>query len=148
MARLYDMHFQTIPPAQLQGLKVFTFGQKRSLGIAGLRKLVNMFLKYLMTPVGTDPLDLDVGTELPLLIGSNIGVHDAKEILLLSVDKASRAIITLQSGQAPPDDEALAGVSVTDYLIISDSGFSAQLYLKNVAGAGLQFLLPTLTVSQ
>jgi hypothetical protein len=100
-----------------------------------------------MTPVGTDPLDLDLGTELPLLIGSNVAAQDAKEILTLAVDKTAKAIRTLQNGQTPPDDEALAGASVTDYIDIPElPGFSAQIYIQNVAGAGLQFLLPTLTV--
>lgn len=147
MARMFDIHFQAIPPAELPGTKVFTFGQTRTLGVAGLQKLVNMFLKYLMTPVGTDPLDLDAGTELPLLIGSNVAVQDAKEILTMSVDKTARAIMTIQNSQAPPDDEALAGASVTDYIDIPElPGFTAQIYIQNVAGAGLQFLLPTLTV--
>ena len=147
MARIYDIHFQAIPPSEFPGTKVFTFGQTRSLGVAGLQKLINMFLKYLMTPIGSDPLDLNAGTQLPLLIGSNIAVKDAKEILLIAVDSTARAIIALQSGQSPPDDEALSSATVTDYIVIPDlPGFSAQIYIRNVAGASFQYLLPTLTV--
>lgn len=147
MARTYDIHFQAIPPDQSPSTKVFTWGQTRSLGVAGLQKLVNIFLKYLMTPVGSDPLDMDEGTELTLLIGSNVEVSDTQEILLLAVDKTTRAILARQSGKSVPDDEALAGASVTAYLEMPElPGFSAQIYIENVAGKGLTFLLPTLTV--
>lgn len=146
MARKFDIHFQSLPAEEYFGTKPFTFGQQRSLGIAGLQKLVNMFLKYLMTPVGTDPLDLDSGTELPLLIGSNVDVDDVKETLIFAVETTVSAIISRQSSRPPPDDEALAGASVTDFISIpSLPGFSAQIYIQNIEGAGLTFLLPALT---
>lgn len=146
MARQFDVHFQSLTTTDYFGTKPFTFGQKRSLGIAGLQKLVNMFLKYLMTPIGTNPLDLDEGTELPNLIGSNVDVGDAREVLTLAVDATVSAIIARQSQQPPPDDEMLAGATVTDFISIpSLPGFSAQIYIQNVEGAELTFLLPALT---
>jgi len=146
MANVFDIHFQSLSAAGYLGTKPFTFGQTRSLGVAGLQKLVNMFLKYLMTPLGTDPLDLEYGTALPLLIGSNVNVVDTKETLVLAVEKAAGAIRATQSKQSPPDDEALAGATVTEFISIPAlPGFSAQIYIQNVAGAGLTFLLPALT---
>jgi len=87
MAYTYDIYFQPVPPTTFSNGDTFTFGQARSLGIAGLQKLVNMFAKYLMTPIGTDPMNLTEGTELPSLIGSNVDVADAQEILILAVEK-------------------------------------------------------------
>jgi len=146
MARQFDIHFQSLPASEYYGTKPFTFGQTRSLGIAGLQKLVNLFLKYLMTPIGTNPLDLDEGTEVPGLIGSNVNVDDAKEILVLAVEKTVGAITARQSMQPPPDDEMLAGATVTDFISIPAlQGFSAQIYIRNVEGAELTFLLPALT---
>lgn len=146
MAYQFDIYFQSYTTDDWPGTKPFNFGQTRSLGIAGLQKLVNMFLKYLMTPIGTDPLDLDAGTALPMLIGSNVDSNDVQETLQIAVETTVGALIAIQSKQSPPDDEALAGASVTDFILIPAlPGFSAQIYIQNVAGAGLTFLLPALT---
>ena len=146
MPRQFDIHFQSLPASEYFGTRPFTWGQRRSLGVAGLQKLVNMFLKYLMTPIGTDPLDLDGGTELPALMGSNVTPTDAKEVLIFAVDKTVSAIMAWQGTQLPPEDEALANATVTDFISIpSLPGFSAQIYIQNVAGEGLNFLLPALT---
>ena len=145
MAERFDLYFQSLGARDPFGTKPFTFGQTQSLGIAGLQKLANMFVKYLMTTVGSDPLDLNAGTALPSLIGSNVDASDVQEILQLAVDKTVSAIIAIQSTQAPPVAETLASATVTDFISIpSLPGFSAQIYIQNVAGVGLTFLLPAL----
>jgi hypothetical protein len=142
----YDIYFQIVPENQFTGSKFFSWGQERTLGVRGIQKLVNLFVKYLMTPVGSDPLDLTYGTDLPNLIGSNIELDDAKDILLLAVDKAAKAIQAFQVGADIADDERLATATVTDFIAIPEApGLAAQIFIENVADQGLTFLLPTLT---
>lgn len=146
MADKFDVYFQVIPAAQYTGSKFFSFGPKRSLGVRGIQKLVNLFTKYLMTPLGSDPLDIEGGTELPGLLGSNVVPSDAKDILLLAVDKTAKALDAIQSAQEVPDDERIATATVTQFITIdAGPGFAAQIYIESVTRQGLEFLLPTLT---
>ena len=146
MAR-YDIHIQIVPADQYNGTKFISFGQTRTVGVRGIQKLVNEFIIALLTPVGTDPLDLARGTDLPNLIGSNVGLDDAHEILLLAVDKASQDIASYQQGRQVPNDERLSSATVTNFITIPQApGFAAQVLVENVAGVGLTFLLPTLEV--
>ena len=146
----YDVNIQIVPVDQYTGQGWYSFGQKRSLGVRGINKLVNIFAKYLLTPLGTDPLDLSYGTNLTTLIGSNVVLSDAKEILDQAVDKTTEAIRRFQAAQAAVvDDERLASASVSKYIEIpSAPGFSAQIYIVNVSNQRLQIVLPTLEVRQ
>lgn len=141
----YDVHIQIVPASRYNGMKFFSFGQKRTLGVSGIQKLVNIYAKYLLTPVGSDPLDLTGGTDLPNLIGANTSLPDAQDVLYLAVAKTSQAIQAIQNGQDIPDDERLATASVTEFISIPDApGFAAQIFIENVVDQGLPFLLPTL----
>lgn len=141
----YDLHIQLDPSAVIYGGGFYGFGATRSIGISGVQKLVNLFAKYLLTPVGTDPTDLSYGTALPSLIGSNIDVYDTREILLLAVDKTTQSIKRYQRAAEISDAERLASASVTDYIVIPEApGFSAQIYIVNALNKGATVLLPSL----
>lgn len=146
----YDINIQIVPATHYTGTAFYSFGQTRSLGVRGIQKLVNIFAKFLLTPVGTDPTDLTYGTNVTSLIGSNVVLEDAREILNIAVDAAVSAIQGFQSGQsAVPDDERLASASVTNYIEIpAGPGFAAQILIRNVSGQQLQLVLPTLEVRQ
>ena len=146
----FDINIQIVPASNYTGMAFYSFGQTRSLGVRGIQKLVNIFAKFLLTPIGTDPLDLTYGTNLTSLIGSNVVLADAKEILDIAVDATVAAIQAFQTGQsAVPDDERLASGAVTDYIVVdSGPGFAAQILIRNVAGQQLQLVLPTLKVRQ
>lgn len=143
----YDINIQLIPAAAYAGGKFYAFGQKRSLGVRGIQKLVNMFAKYLLTPVGSDPLDLSYGTVLTNLIGSNIDAHGTQELLQISVEKTVQALHGFQLSADVPNDERLATATVTAFLLLPEApGFAAQIFIQNIANQGLTFLLPTLEV--
>lgn len=146
MAR-FDQYIQIIPASSYNGFKFFSFGQKRTLGVSGIQKLVNIFSIELLTPVGSDPLNLNRGSNLTSLLGSNVSVNDARDILFLAVDKTAKAIQSYQTGLELPDTERLSSASVTQFIEIVDApGFAAQIFVENVADQGLAFLLPTLQV--
>ena len=141
----YDIHIQLDPSAASQGGGFYNFGGIRSIGIRGVQKMVNVFAKYLLTPIGSNPLDLDDGTELTNLIGSNVDVDGAQEIVELAVAKTVAAIQAVQARRELPDDERLATATVTDFISIpSGPGFSAQIYIENVLRQGITVLLPSL----
>ena len=146
MAR-YDVHVQIIPASQQGTGKFMGFGQKRTVGVRGIQKLVDDFTIELLTPIGTDPLDLLRGTDLPNLLGSNVDVSDAQDILLLAVARTVTRFQDYQAGRAVPDDERLASASVTNFISLPEvPGFAAQIFIENVLDVGLTFLLPTLQV--
>lgn len=143
----FDVHIQLVPEAATTGAGFYGFGAVRSIGVRGVQKLVNAFAKHLLTPVGSDPLDLTYGTDLPNLLGSNVDVHDAKEVLELSVAKTVQALQSYQASAEIPDDERLSTATVTDYIVIPEApGFSAQIYIENILNQGITVLLPSLQV--
>lgn len=148
MANRYDVNIQIVPAAQYDGMGFYSFGQKRSLGVRGINKLVNVFAKYLLTPVGTNSVDLTEGTQLANLIGSNVVLADAQEILQVSVSATVAAIVASQTLQGSvPDDERLAGAEITQFILIEEApGFAAQILIRNVANQGMTMVLPTLSV--
>jgi hypothetical protein len=142
-----DIHIQLVPEAVTSGGGFYGFGAVRSLKVSGIQKLVNMFAKFLLTPVGSDPLDLTYGTDFPNLLGSNVDVYDAKEVLELSVAKTVQAIQNNQASTEVPDGERLSTATVTDYIVIPEApGFSAQVYIENTLNQGITVLLPSLHV--
>jgi hypothetical protein len=146
----YDVNIQIVPASEYTGMGFYSFGQTRSLGVKGIQKLVNMFAKFLLTPVGTDPMDATYGTSLTYMIGGNIVLTDAREVLDLAVDASVAAIQGFQVGNAAiPDNERLASATVEAYLLIPEGpGFAAQILIRNVINQELQLLLPTLEVRQ
>jgi hypothetical protein len=146
----YDVNIQIVPASRYTGMGFYSFGQTRSLAVRGLNKLVNMFAKYLLTPVGTDPTDITYGTNLTNLIGTNVILNDAREVLDIAITKTVSAIQGWQTGKSGiPDDERLASAAVTAYISVpSGPGFAAQILITNVSGQQLQIVLPTLEVRQ
>lgn len=148
MASRYDVNIQIVPAAQYDGMGFYAFGQKRSLGVRGINKLVNIFAKWLLTPTGTNPINLSEGTQLANLIGSNVTLADAQEILQVSVSDTAEAIRGFQAGRGDvPDDERLASAEITAFLLIEEApGFAAQIHIRNAANQGMSVVLPTLSV--
>ena len=148
MAARFDLNIQIVPAAAYEGSAFYSFGQVRSLGVRGINKLVNMYAKYLLTPIGTDSVEPDSGTLLTGLIGSNVVLADAQEILQSAVVATTDAIQGFQAGRGSvPNDERLASAEVTQFLLIEEApGFAAQILIRNVANQGLSLVLPALTV--
>jgi phage baseplate assembly protein W len=146
----FDINIQIVAAACYSGTGFYSFGQTRSLGVRGIQKLVNTFAKFLLTPVGSDPFDITYGTNVTNLIGSNVSLSDAREVLDMAVAATAAAIQAYQSGRASvDDDERLSTAVVYDYIEILDGpGFAAQILIKNVANEQAQIILPTLEVRQ
>lgn len=143
-----DIHIELVLPEDLEGVKFYHFGFTQTIAVSGIQKLLNIWIKYLLTPVGSNPNDLTEGTDFTRLIGSNVPLADARDVLALAIDKTNNAIKAYQRGKQLPLDEKLAYATITGYVEMpSAPGFSAQVLVRNVKNEGLQILLPTLEVN-
>ena len=145
----FDTHIQLLPASQ-QTVQTgtYTYGFSKHIGVKGFQRLITHFAKALLTLEGTDLSDRDYGTRFPAIIGSNVtSTADVREIVVSSVAKAESTLVKRQAKN--PDlnlDERLQSAVVTSIIFDADGlGFDAYIYLKNQAGVGLQFLLPTST---
>ena len=111
-----------------------------------MQKLINKYLKTLMTLEGTDLSDRMGGTRFPALIGSNVtSVQDLQDIVATAVTKAEATIIRYQSLEPSDDPEEILQSAKMTSLVVDDNGvgFEVSILLKNQAGRSLQFILPT-----
>jgi phage baseplate assembly protein W len=145
----FDVNIQIVSAQNYTGFSFYSFGQTRSLGVRGINKLVNEVAKFLLTPVGSDPLNLNYGTQLTNLLGANVTLADSQEVLQLAVQQTQEALQSYQAAEtAVPSDEQLASISVTAFVLIPQApGIAAQILITNVANQSLQIILPMLTVT-
>jgi phage baseplate assembly protein W len=133
-----DIHFQPVPVNDVSGTKVFTFGFQSALKVEGLQALVNRWVKTLMTPRGSDPLDPSAGTDFGNLIGTNIpktSKGSIIDIVAMAIDDASEQVqkqdITARHGETESLDRAnLLRFNMTS----SGDGFEVWVEIKNQAG--------------
>lgn len=85
----YDIYLSP----QNNGAKLFSFYYKQAVRVTGMTKLVQLFLKFLLTPAGSDLSDPGVGTGLPELFNSNIADDDyARAAVTMAVQDALRQV--------------------------------------------------------
>lgn len=133
-----DIHFQPVPVSDVRGTKVFTFGFKSARKVEGLQSLVNRWVKTLMTPRGSDPLDAAAGTDFGSLIGTNIP-KSAKgsiiDIVAMAIDDASTQVQEQDKMARYNETESLDQVNLLRFLPTSSGdGFEVWVEIKNQAG--------------
>lgn len=133
-----DIHFQPVPVDEVRGTKVFTFGFKSALKVEGLQSLVNRWVKTLMTPRGSDPLDAAAGTDFGNLIGTNVP-KSAKgsiiDIVAMAIDDASEQVQEQDKVARYDETESLDQANLLRFLPTSSGdGFEVWVEIKNQAG--------------
>ena len=142
----YDIHFQQVPADEqpYSGGKVFTFGFTSAVGVRGPQKLVNRWLKCLLTAKGTDPLRPAYGTGYANLIGSNISRYqDFVDAVALAINDCNGQIRAIDRTQFPPDDERLASATITSIVPRGSDGYDVYVSIKNIAGAVITAQVPS-----
>lgn len=145
MAR-YDIHFQLVPEAEqpYSAGKVFTFGFTSAVGVRGPQKLVNRWLKCLLTAKGSDPLRPNYGTGYSDLFGSNVSRYqDFLDAVALAVNDCNGQLQAIDRAQFPPDDERLASATIASIVPRGSDGYDVYVYIRNVAGAVLTAQVPS-----
>jgi len=138
----YDVHFQPVPASEVKGFKCFEFGFEAALKVSGPQALVNRWVKTLMTPKGSDPLDPTYGTVFGRLVGSNIpGVNtDIQDLVSIAVDDANEQVRQQDVAGFFPDNERLLSAEIIDFVEGAD-GFEVWVRIKNMAEEAITFRL-------
>lgn len=143
----FDIHFQLLTPAdQVSSSRNFGFGFSSAVGVRGPQKLINRWLKCLMTPKGSDPFTPGAGTVFANLIGGNIGnMKDVVDVIVLAVDDCNEQIRAIDRKALPPDDERLQSATLAEIIEApSGGGFDAYIHIRNAAGTVVTVGLPTI----
>ncbi len=132
----YDIHFQGVPPAEVVGFKIVTFGFTMAEKVAGPQALVNRWLKTFMTPKGTDPSNLNEGTSFGLLFGTTYSsIQDLKDLVFLALTDANTQVKQQDIEGMYVLNERLQDAVLMDILL--DAGSSALevwVHITNMAG--------------
>lgn len=131
----YDIHFQPIPPSEVKGYKVFTFGFKAALKVEGPQSLVNRWVKTFMTPKGSDPLDNAAGTNFAEMIGANVTkiTEELKDVTILSITDANEQVKKQDIEGLFPDDSRLMSATLLDFVQTTD-GIELWVEIKTMSG--------------
>lgn len=141
----YDIYVQPGTVQQAKAGRPFTFGAGGTVAVRGRRKTLAIYEKCLCTARGSDPLDLTYGTGLSSLIGSNVTVNDARDVIALAVQDASRQVLRLQQSASLPLDERLSSVAVADILAYPAlPGVSVTINLRFADGGTAAVTPPTI----
>ena len=140
----YDIHFESAAEGQNRGFEFLTFGDyTRHEGVQGPQKMLNRYLKCLLTPLGSDYTDTNYGTPLMDGWGGNIDPNDLRELVITSIRDAEDQVRAYDLENFAPTDERLASVTIEEITVdASEDGFRLGFTVTNVAGVGLTVLVP------
>jgi hypothetical protein len=146
VADKYDLHFQGVPEEELTGFKFFTRGFNRTVGVRGLNKLMNLWTKVFLTPKGSDPTNLERGTDFPNLFGSNIvAMQDVRDVVILSIQDCNKQIFELQRLNPPDTDETLKTAVLQEFTRLAADRIEVYVGISNAKDEEATVLVPLLT---
>lgn len=142
----FDIHYELLRPDEASGGRLVTFRYKAAVGVRGPQKLVNRWLKCLLTAKGSDPLNKAYGTGFPSLIGSNFGrIDELSELITVYVDDCNAQIRALDRLNRPPANEAFASAEVVSVQPMGGDGVAVFVVLRNIEGVLAKLPLPLIT---
>jgi hypothetical protein len=141
----YDLHIQAVKEEELEGFRFFTRGFNRTVAVRGLNKLMNLWTKVFLTPKGSDPTNLERGTNFAKLMGSNItGDQDVRDVVLLSISECNKQIAEIQRTRPPDDDETLRTAVLLSFETPTTDGIRVWIGISNVKNEEATVLVPLL----
>jgi len=144
----YDIHIEGVPTDQIHNEKFLWFGRfegRDMLAVKGIQKMVDRFLKCIMTPAGTDISDLDYGTQLTGLFLGNLDSASLRQMVTLSVNQAEEQIRKYDVINGALEDERLVGATIESLTMdAANNGFDLTVLLQNSAGTTVRVLLPNM----
>lgn len=140
----FDFYIRPLTPEEAVNGIYFTTGFARTIAVKGFPKLICQWMRIFMTPKGSDPIEPNLGTDFPALIGSNIGVlEDLRDVLMLSIEDCNNQMAYIQRGRLQPPEETLLSATLVDFRPVGADGFDAWVALNNLKGNELTVKLPT-----
>jgi hypothetical protein len=141
----YDLHFQAVEEDKLEGFRFFTRGFNRTVAVRGVNKLLNIWAKIFLTPKGSDPTNLERGTDFAKLMGSNItSQQDVRDVVLLSISDCNKQIAEIQRVSPPDDDETLRTAVLLSFETPTADGIEVWVGISNVKNEEATILVPLL----
>lgn len=141
----FDIHIESLGDAA-KGHRFLTFGDyPRHVGVKGIQKLVNKVVICLFTPMGTNLMDRDYGTDLAAALTGNTEHDVLKDLAQMAVSDMEDKLKELDIEYAPPDDERLGSVQLQD-LRIDAATRKVEMWIRvrNVAGTTVKLLVPAI----
>ena len=143
----HDLHLQPLAPSvQRATRRPIGFGYVPALGVRGVQALVDQWMRIFLTAKGSDPCDLDFGTDAVTLIGSTVSPDNAVEFLRNAVADCNAQLRAIQN-KLPnkPDDGRLDdGIVTRAEADPTGPGVAVWVSISNVAGDSRVVLLPDL----
>lgn len=143
----YDMHLQPLAPSvQRATRKPIGFGYTPAIAVSGFQKLMDQYMRVLLTPKGSDPCDVNLGTNAWDLRGSTVTPEHAIEILTSCVSDCNAQFRAVQERQFDkPSDEILEDARITRAEADpTGPGVAVWITVTNRAGEAKVVLLPDL----
>ena len=143
MPSTYDIHFQILPADEQVSARVFGFGFVSAVGVRGPQKLINRWLKCLMTPQGSDSFSPTYGTGFANLIGSNISsIQDVLDAVSVFIQACNEQVRSFDRSAFTPADERLQNAAILRVNVLDD-GFEIWISITNAAGLQTPVVLPS-----
>lgn len=138
----YDIHIEGLPYNLIRGGKGITFGDYDvHVGVTGVQKMVDRFLKCFFTPLGSDLTDRNYGTTVMAYFGNAVA-----EVLTAAVySSVQQCVETLKRYDDQYDtnlDERIQSAKVEELQVdASGDGFLVKVRLTNAEGTTVTFLV-------
>jgi len=143
----YDIHIEGVPEDEVINEKFLWFGEfedKDMLAVQGVQKMVDRYLKCLMTPAGTDISDPDYGTAMMSAFLGNLDPASIRQMVTLAVVQAEERIRRYDVINGAPEDERLSSAVLESLEVDNTSvGFEMTVLLQNAAGTTVRVQLPS-----
>lgn len=137
----YDVHVEPIP-TDLAG-KLVGFYYTSAVGVRGAQKLINRWVRILLTPKGTDPADLRAGTYFTNLIGSNVtDPDDLLDAAALAVEDCNSQVMAQDRANFAASEERLESAAITHIVERARDTYDIYVTIRNVAGEQATLTLP------
>ena len=132
----YDIHIEGVAAADVTGIRFLTFGNSGDpVAVRGIQKMVDRYLKCILTPRGSDISDKDYGTDLMNAFASSIDASTVYQLAVMAATDAESTIKKYDTERAAPADERLAAASVENVTVnVERDGFDMTILLRNSAG--------------
>lgn len=145
----YDIHYQIVDPdVQVVENKLFTFAFTSAVAVQGPQKLVNRWLKCLLTPKGSDLSDVNYGTSFPDMLGANFyELDDILDTAALAIEDCNEQLVEKDRLGGLPADERLGSATIREARLVSKDRVDLWVLLRSASNQTLTVQLPTATVS-
>lgn len=141
----YDLHLQQIDPTEQAARNAtFRLDAANPIAVSGPQKLLNRFLKVILSTQGSDPLHRKAGTDFPSLIGGNVlDPEDVEAAILLCVEDAAAQIRAIdQRSPWLAANERLRSADMTAFRQIGPTRYEVTVELTTTSGERVTALLP------